>query len=74
MIDGDGIVVGINDFYFNKGMVYQVSLNLFFIQVEIYYGVFKCVWVGLVVFDLSGCQVVVLEDSEQFAGKYYVIW
>ena len=74
MIDGDGLAVGTNDLHLNKGMVYQVSPNPFSTQVEIHYGVFKRARVGLVVFDLSGRQVAVLEDREQPAGKYYATW
>lgn len=74
VINGEGIAVGTNDLHLSKGMVYQVSPNPFTSELTIHYGVFKRAKVGLVVFDLVGRQVAVLEDSEKLPEKYYATW
>lgn len=74
MIDGEGIAVGTSDLHLSTGMVYKVSPNPFTTELTIHYGVFKRAKVGLVVFDLAGRQVAVLEDSEKMPEKYYATW
>lgn len=74
IINGEGISVGTNDLHLNKGMVYKVSPNPFTNQVEIKYGVFKKAKVGLLVYNLSGQQVAVLEDKNLNPDKYTSIW
>ena len=56
------------------GMVYKFAPNPFTAELTIHYVVFKRAKVGLVVFDLSGRQVAVLEDSEKMPEKYYATW
>ncbi|WP_020536010.1 T9SS type A sorting domain-containing protein [Lewinella cohaerens] len=73
-IDGEGIAVGTSDLHLSTGMVYKVSPNPFTAELTIHYGVFKRAKVGLVVFDLAGRQVAVLEDSEKMPEKYYATW
>jgi protocatechuate 3,4-dioxygenase beta subunit len=73
-IDGEGIAVGTSDLHLSTGMVYKVSPNPFTTELTIHYGVFKRAKVGLVVFDLAGRQVAVLEDSEKMPEKYYATW
>ncbi len=73
-IDGEGIAVGTSDLHLSTGMVYKVSPNPFTAELTIHYGLFKRAKVGLVVFDLAGRQVAVLEDSEKMPEKYFATW
>ena len=74
VINGEGLPVGTNELHLDTGMVYKVSPNPFVNQVEIEYGVFKKSKVGLVVYDLSGQEVAVLEDESLTPNKYISIW
>ena len=74
VINGEGITVGTSDLHLNKGMIYKVSPNPFINQVEIKYGVFKKAKVGLVVYDLAGQEVAILEDEDLTSNKYTSIW
>ncbi len=74
VINGEGLPVGTNDIHLTKGMVYKVSPNPFINQVEIEYGVFRKAKVGLVVYDLSGQEVAVLEDENLNPNKYISVW
>ena len=74
MINGNGISVGTTDLHLDKGIVYKVSPNPFQERVEIEYGVFKKAKVGLVVYDMVGRQVAILEDKILSADKYISIW
>jgi len=74
VINGDGITVGVEDLHLDKGMVYKVSPNPFQNDLQIEYGVFKKANVGLVVYDMKGRQVAILEDEEHTAGKYTSTW
>ncbi len=74
IINGEGISVGTSDLHLNKGMVYKVSPNPFINQVEIEFGVFEKAKVGLLVYNLSGQQVAILEDKNLTPDKYISIW
>ena len=74
MINGSGISVGTNDLHLDKGIVYKVSPNPFHDRVEIEYGVFTRSKVGLIVYDMVGRQVAILEDKILGADKYISIW
>jgi len=74
IINGEGISVGTSDLHLEKGMVYKVSPNPFVDHIEIEYGVFEKAKVGLVVYNLSGQQVAILEDKNLSADKYRSIW
>jgi len=73
-INGDGIAVGVNDIHLDKGMIYKVSPNPFREKIEIEYGVFKKAKVGLIVYDMNGRQVAILEEKSLAADKYISIW
>ena len=74
VINGEGMTVGTTDIHLDKGMVYNVSPNPFDDRLEIEYGVFKKAKVGLVVYDLNGKQVAILEDKTLQPEKYISIW
>ena len=74
IINGEGITLGTADLHLDKGMLYKVSPNPFQNSVEIEYGIFKKAKVGLVVYDLLGREVAVLEDKILNADKYISIW
>lgn len=74
VISGQGITVGTNDLHLNKGMVYAANPNPFIDELEISYGVFKKSKVGLVVYNMNGQQVAVLEDEIKTPEKYTAMW
>lgn len=74
VINGEGLNVGVQDIHLDKGMVYSCSPNPFDQSVEIYYGVFKRSKVGLVVYNMAGQEVAVLEDEIKSPEKYYATW
>lgn len=74
VINGSGIAVGVQDLHIDKGMIYEVSPNPMHGTLKIHYGVFKKSKVSLVVFDMLGREVAVLEDSEKTADKYFAYW
>lgn len=74
VINGEGVSVGTTDLHLDKGMIYKVSPNPFENRLEIEYGVFKKARVGLVVYDLAGKQVAILEDKTLRSDKYISIW
>lgn len=74
IINGDGIKVGTKDLHLNTGMIYDTSPNPFDSSVNINYGVFHRAKVGLVVFDMQGRQVAVLEDRVMAPDKYTATW
>lgn len=74
VINGNGISVGTSDLHLNTGMVYSINPNPFIDEIEIKYGVFKRSQVGLVVYDLQGKEVAILENSEMTPGKYSAFW
>jgi len=74
VINGDGIAVGVSDLHIDKGMIYEVSPNPMSNEILIRYGVFKKAKVGLVVYNMEGKQVAVLEDKVMTAEKYEAVW
>ncbi|MDB4539255.1 hypothetical protein N9231_02475 [Saprospiraceae bacterium] len=74
VINGNGIAVGTSELHLDKGMVYRASPNPFHNRVEIEYGVFKKAKVGLVVYDLAGKQIAILEDNILSPEKYISVW
>lgn len=74
VIDGQGIIVGVNDIHLDKGIVYSVGPNPFADSVKIRYGVFHKAKVGLSVFDLQGREVANLEERTLAADKYDAVW
>lgn len=74
VVDGSGISVGVQDIHLDKGMVYTCSPNPFQAEVEIHYGVFRRAKVGLVVYNMRGQEVAILEDEIKSPEKYYATW
>lgn len=74
IINGEGVTVGVQDIHLEKGMVYSCSPNPFDQEVEIHYGVFKRAKVGLVVYNMLGQEVAVLEDEIKSPEKYFATW
>ncbi len=73
VIDGAG-VTGNNDLHIDKGMIYNAGPNPFQSDLLIRYGVFKKSKVGLMVFNLEGKAVAVLEDATLASAKYEALW
>ncbi len=73
-IDGKGLTVGTQDLHLNTGMIYKAQPNPFEDSIDIHYGVFKKAKVGLVVYNMKGQQVAVLEQKDMEAEKYYATW
>jgi len=74
IINGEGTSVSTKDLHLDRGMIYELNPNPVHDRVEIKYGVFKKSKVGLIVYDMQGRQVAVLEDQELVADKYTSIW
>lgn len=74
VINGNGLNVGVQDIHLDKGMVYNCSPNPFDNEVEIHYGVFKKAKVGLVVYNMLGQEVAILQDEVKQPEKYYATW
>lgn len=74
VINGKGITVGVQDLHLNTGMVYKAQPNPFTDSLEIHYGVFKKAKVGLLVYNLHGQQVALLEEKVMTPEKYYATW
>lgn len=74
VIDGNGITVGTQDIHLNTGMIYSASPNPFDNTVLIKYGVFKKAKVGILVYNLEGKEIAVLEDRIMPANKYEATW
>lgn len=74
VINGEGQTVGVQDLHLNTGMIYNVKPNPFQDSLEIHYGVFKKAKVGIVVYNMQGQQVAVLEDKVMYPEKYYATW
>ncbi len=74
IINANGITIGIADLHLDKGIVYKASPNPFQNRVKIEYGVFKEAMVGLIVYDITGRKVALLEEKKLLADKYITIW
>lgn len=73
VINGDG-VTGLDDLHLNNGMIYKVSPNPFSDYVEIQYGVFREAAVSLLVYDIHGRLISILEETTLQAEKYMAVW
>ncbi len=74
VIDGDGVPVGTNNIYLDKGIIYSASPNPFIDQIEISYGVFQKAKVGISVYDISGLKVATVDEKILDPEKYSVSW
>ena len=74
VIDGDGVPVGTNNIYLDKGIIYSASPNPFTDQIEISYGVFQKAKVGISVYDISGLKVATVDEKILDPEKYSVSW
>lgn len=74
VINGDGIAVGMADLHIDKGVLYRVSPNPFTDRLHIRYGVFKEALVSLLVYDMRGVQVAILEEKRLQAEQYDAYW
>jgi len=73
VIDAKG-VNGMNDLHLNNGMIYEVSPNPFREKLTIKYGVFRQAETSLLVFDMLGKQVALLEKTMLKPEKYEATW
>ena len=74
IINGNGIPVGTNNIYLEKGMIYSVNPNPFIDNIEINYGVFSKSKVIISVFNIHGEIVATLSEKLLDPGKYSVSW
>ena len=74
VIDGNGVPVGTNNIYLDKGMIYSVSSNLFIDDLDIKYGVFTQSKVIVSVYNIRGQIVATLDERVLKPGKYSVSW
>lgn len=73
IIDAQG-VNGINNLHLNKGMIYEANPNPFSEKLIIKYGVFRKAETSLIVFDLQGRKVALLDQKTLNSAKYEAIW
>tara|TARA_B110000093_G_scaffold9000_1_gene8596 strand:+ start:89 stop:616 length:528 start_codon:yes stop_codon:yes gene_type:complete len=74
VINGDGIPLGANNIYLDKGIIYSVSPNPFNEIVKIKYGVFQKARVSILVYNIEGKIVAELDKQQLNPQKYEVIW
>tara|TARA_B100000683_G_scaffold75951_1_gene74968 strand:- start:9548 stop:10495 length:948 start_codon:yes stop_codon:yes gene_type:complete len=74
IINGNGIPVGTNNIYLEKGMIYSANPNPFIDNIEINYGVFSKSKVIISVFNIHGEIVATLSEKLLDPGKYSVSW
>ena len=74
IINGNGIPVGTNNIYLEKGMIYSANPNPFIDNIEINYGVFSKSKVIISVFNIHGEIVATLSEKLLHPGKYSVSW
>ena len=74
VINGDGIPLGANNIYLDKGIIYSVSPNPFNEIVKIKYGVFQKARVSILVYNIEGKIVAELNKQQLNPQKYEVIW
>ena len=72
-VDSKGIM-GIGELHLDKGIIYTVSPNPFTSSLQINYGVFKAAEVSLLVFDMQGRKVAILEQRNLTPEKYNAQW
>ena len=74
IINGNGIPVGTNNIYLDKGIIYSANPNPFIDSIEINYGVFTKSKVIISVFNIHGEIVATLSEKVLDPGKYSVLW
>ena len=74
IINGDGVPVGNNNLYLDKGIIYSANPNPFNDQLEINYGVFKKSKVSISVYDINGQLVAEIDERLLDPKKYFVTW
>ena len=74
VINGDGIPVGTNNSYLEKGIIYSGSPNPFTDHIEIKYGVFTKSKVAISVYNIRGEVVANLYERMLEPDKYSVLW
>ena len=74
IINGNGIPVGTNNIYLEKGMIYSANPNPFIDNIEINYGVFTKSKVIISVYNIHGEIVATLSEKVLEPGKYSVSW
>ena len=74
VINGDGIPVGTNNSYLEKGIIYSGSPNPFTDHIEIKYGVFTTSKVAISVYNIRGEIVANLYERMLEPDKYSVLW
>ena len=72
-VDGKGLM-GTGDLHLDKGIIYTASPNPFTSSLQINYGVFKAAEVSLLVFDMQGRKVAILEQRNLTPEKYNAQW
>jgi len=72
-VDGKGLM-GTGDLHLDKGIIYTASPNPFTSSLQINYGVFKAAEVSLLVFDMQGRKVAILEQQKLTPEKYNAQW
>jgi len=65
---------GLNDLHLDKGVIYKTHPNPFSDQLTISYGVFKPSRASILVFDMNGKQVALLEERMLQPEKYEATW
>jgi len=73
VVNAEG-VNSVSDLHLDKGIIYKVSPNPYSSQVTIQYGVFTRSKVSLMVYDMLGQQVAVLEEKTLAPEKYEAVW
>lgn len=73
VINAEG-VNSVNDIHLDKGIIYKVSPNPFSDQISIQYGVFSHSKVSLIVFNMHGQEVAVLQEQKLIPEKYEAVW
>jgi protocatechuate 3,4-dioxygenase beta subunit len=73
VIDGDG-TLGTSNLHLTNGMIYSVSPNPFFNELQINYGVFKPSNVKLEIYSMGGQLVASITEKELVAEKYTATW
>ena len=73
VVNGSG-VVGMEDIYLDKGIIYSASPNPFTDSLEINYGVFQTAKVNIQIFDIKGSLVATLDEKNLTPEKYTATW
>lgn len=74
VINGNGIPNSTNSIHLDKGMLYDVSPNPSTDYFRIHYGIFRTAKVSVLVHDVAGHLVAVLDEQQLSPDKYDVFW